>query len=69
MMARKKQDPLITVIEQALRCDEFIEWYDVSEFIDDLEVNIEAAQRAGIRGHQFTSQVILEQELGNLGVI
>jgi putative hydrolase of the HAD superfamily len=38
-------------------------------FIDDLAVNIDAARKAGMHGHQFTSQVTLEQELKRLSVI
>ncbi|MBT4143214.1 MAG: HAD family phosphatase [Chloroflexi bacterium] len=38
-------------------------------FIDDLAVNIQAAQDSGMIGHQFTSQVTLEKALAELGVI
>ena len=38
-------------------------------FIDDLAVNIQAAQDFGMIGHQFTSQVTLEKALAELGVI
>ena len=38
-------------------------------FIDDLAVNIEAAQDSGMIGHQFTSQNALEKVLADLGVI
>lgn len=38
-------------------------------FIDDLSVNIEAAQDSGMISHQFTSQVELENTLTELGVI
>ncbi len=38
-------------------------------FIDDLSVNIEAAQDSGMIAHQFTSQIELEKTLTELGVI
>ncbi|MDA0595763.1 MAG: HAD family phosphatase [Chloroflexi bacterium] len=38
-------------------------------FIDDLAVNIEAAQDSGMIGHHFTSQIALEKALVELGVI
>ncbi len=38
-------------------------------FVDDLEVNIEAARAAGMVGHVFTSQSTLETALSDLSVI
>jgi FMN phosphatase YigB (HAD superfamily) len=38
-------------------------------FIDDLAVNIDAAQDSGMIGHQFTTQITLEKVLSELGVI
>ena len=38
-------------------------------FIDDLVVNVEAAQDSGMIGHQFISQIVLEKTLVELGVI
>jgi putative hydrolase of the HAD superfamily len=38
-------------------------------FIDDLVVNVEAAQDSGMIGHQFTSQIVLEKALVELGII
>ena len=38
-------------------------------FIDDLAVNIEAATKAGMIGHQFVSKTALEATLSDLGVI
>lgn len=37
-------------------------------FVDDLAVNIEAAERAGMVGHQFTSASNLESTLVKLGI-
>ena len=38
-------------------------------FIDDLQVNIEAATKAGMIGRQFVSKAALEATLSDLGVI
>jgi len=38
-------------------------------FIDDLQVNIEAATKAGVIGHHFVSKAALEATLSDLGVI
>ncbi|MCZ6538898.1 MAG: HAD family phosphatase [Chloroflexi bacterium] len=38
-------------------------------FVDDLPANIEAAQKAGMVGHQFESRSVLEARLSDLGVI
>ena len=38
-------------------------------FVDDLAVNIEAAEQAGMVGHQFVSQPALEETLSELGII
>jgi len=38
-------------------------------FVDDLTVNIEAAEQAGMVGHQFVSQSALEETLSELGII
>ena len=38
-------------------------------FIDDLAVNIEAATKAGMIGHQFVSKTALKATLSDLGVI
>ncbi|MEE8045685.1 MAG: HAD-IA family hydrolase, partial [Dehalococcoidia bacterium] len=37
-------------------------------FVDDLSVNIEAAETAGMIGHQFTSPSNLETALSDLGI-
>jgi glucose-1-phosphatase len=37
-------------------------------FVDDLAVNIEAAEKAGMIGHQFKSQAGLETALDKLGI-
>ena len=36
-MVKKNKDPLVSVIEKALRYDHFVEWNAVAEFVDDLE--------------------------------
>lgn len=38
-------------------------------FVDDLPVNIEAAEKAGMIGHVFTSRAELEAKLSDLGVL
>ncbi len=38
-------------------------------FVDDLAINIEAAEQAGMVGHQFVSQSALEESLSELGII
>ena len=38
-------------------------------FVDDLPVNIEAAEKAGMIGHVFTSRAELEGTLSDLGVV
>ncbi|HIK88270.1 MAG TPA: HAD family phosphatase [Dehalococcoidia bacterium] len=37
-------------------------------FVDDLAVNIEAAEQAGMVGHQFVSQSGLKEKLAELGI-
>ncbi len=38
-------------------------------FVDDLDVNIDAARTAGMNGHRFTSKATFEAALSDLGVI
>ena len=38
-------------------------------FVDDLVANVEAAEKAGMIGHQFESRSLLEGTLSDLGVI